>query len=78
MFFRKEVYAKPIHPYAFKHPSGVYGKITGLFNFKPSKKDWRLCYRLTWDDMDDYVPNDGSFEIVNERREENIENYKKY
>ncbi|HCL4447173.1 TPA: hypothetical protein N2D16_002778 [Clostridium botulinum] len=49
-------YLKSISANAFKHPDNLNGKITGLEYVTPAGLDKRLCYKIQWYDIEDYVP----------------------
>ncbi|NFH40812.1 hypothetical protein [Clostridium sporogenes] len=61
-------YLKPISTNAFKHGSGLNGKIIGLEYVTPVGLDKRLCYKVQWYDIEDYVPvsdvEEGIYKIV--------------
>lgn len=61
-------YLKPISANTFKHPDNLNGKIIGLEYVTPAGLDKRLCYKVQWWDIEDYIPvsdiKNGAYEIV--------------
>jgi hypothetical protein len=52
----QQAYLYPVSMNAFHHPSGLNGRVIGLTFVIPDKSTKeRLCYKLQWDDMEDYV-----------------------
>lgn len=68
-----KAFLKPVHPDAFKHPSGLNGEIIGI-DFVVPREDLeeRLCYKIKWKYMIDYVSVDDipcGYEIVHSESE---------
>lgn len=61
-------YLKPISINAFRHHDNLNGKIIGLEYVTPVGLNKRLCYKIQWYDMEDYVRvsdvEEGIYEIV--------------
>lgn len=49
-------YLKSISINAFKHPDNLNGKIVGIEYVTPKGLDKRLCYKVQWWDIEDYIP----------------------
>jgi hypothetical protein len=52
----KRSFLKPISPDSFRHKSCINGEIVGTFLITPKDSPERLCYKILWYDMVDYVP----------------------
>jgi hypothetical protein len=52
----ENAYLKPLNDLAFKHPSGVYGLITGIKLVKRKEYSKIYCYEVTWIDRVEYIP----------------------
>lgn len=64
----KPSYIKPISINAFHHHDGINGLIVGVEFVTPTGLNKRLCYKVDYLDMYDYIPlsevADGIYKIV--------------